>query len=245
VDLIHDPSLAETARILEYRDILRRVTVAPEIGGASEFIRACTAAGIVCSGGHSDATYEDVRRGVEAGMTHLTHHWSAMSSCRRVNAKRIAGMVEAGLVSDDLTTEVIADGRHLPTSLLRLAYKCKGAERLCLISDAMRGAGMPEGVYEVCGLPAVTRNGVAYTLDGQRLASSIIPMQTAVKHMILEAGIAPLDVLRMASLTPATVIGVADRKGSIAPGKDADILLIDPASFAVDEVILRGRRQRG
>ncbi|NLF38147.1 N-acetylglucosamine-6-phosphate deacetylase, partial [bacterium] len=193
--LIHDPTPDEIARVLGYGDLIRRITLAPEIPGALEFIRAAAQQGICVSGGHSMATYEEVRRAAEAGVRHITHLWSAMSTVKRVNAKRFAGMVEAALLCDDLTTEVIADGRHLPTSLLRLAYKNKGAGGLCLVSDAMRASGMPEGVYEVCGLDAVVEDGVALTMDRSCFASSIITMEAAVQHMILDAGIAPLDAL--------------------------------------------------
>jgi len=243
VDLIHEPTdPEEIARVLSYARYIKRVTLAPEINGALDLIRQLVRRGIIVSGGHSTATYEEVRLACEAGMTHLTHHWSAMSGVRRIEAKRFAGMVEAGLICDDLTTEVIADGRHLPTSLLRLAYKCKGAHRLCLISDAMRAAGLPEGVYEVCEMQAVVTDGVAVTMDRKAFASSIITLDQAVRHMVMSVGVSLPDALRMASLTPAEVIGVQHRKGSLAAGKDADILILNREHLTVEQVFRSGKR---
>jgi N-acetylglucosamine-6-phosphate deacetylase len=242
-ELIHDPTdPEEIARVLSYARHLKRVTLAPEINGALALIRELAQRDVTISGGHSAATYREVRLGREAGMTHLTHHWSAMSGVRRVEAKRFSGMVEAGLVCDDLTTEVIADGRHLPTSLLRLAYKCKGAGKLCLISDSMRAAGLPEGVYEVCEMQAVVVDGVALTMDRTCFASSIITVDQAVRHMVMSAGISLADALRMASLTPAEVIGIQHRKGSLAVGKDADILILNRENLTVEQVFRRGQR---
>ena len=243
VDLIHDPTNPDEIRqVLAYAEYFKRVTIAPEIDGALPFIRALSSRGITVSGGHSNATYQEVRLAREAGLTHLTHHWSAMSGVRRVNAKRYSGMIEAGLVCDDLTTEVIADGRHLPTSLLKLAYKCKGPERLCLISDAMRASGLPEGGYEVCEMPVLVEDGVAVTMDRTSFASSIITLDRAVQHMVHTVGLPLLDVLRMASLTPAEVIGVQDRKGSLTAGKDADIVILNRDDLTVETVVIGGKQ---
>lgn len=246
VDLIHDPVDAdECARVASRVPALARITLAPEIPGALPFIRRLSAAGVVVSGGHSNATYREVRLGREAGMTHLTHHWSAMSGVRRVAATRFAGMIEAGLVCDDLTTEVIADGRHLPTSLLRLAYRCKGPDGLCLVSDAMRASGMPEGIYEVCEMPALVEDGVAVTPDRTSFASSIITLVDAVRHMVKTVGIALPDALRMASRTPATVIGRRQRKGALLPGLDGDVVVLDPRELTVQAVVIGGRLVEG
>jgi N-acetylglucosamine-6-phosphate deacetylase len=241
VELLHDPTPEEIERVLGYAGVCRWITLAPEIGGALELTRRATERGMCISGGHSSATYEEVRRAADAGLRHITHLWSAMSMVKRVRAKRYAGMVEAALLCDDLTTEVIADGRHLPTSLLRLAYKCKGADKLCVISDAIRASGMPEGVYEVCGLKATIEDGVALTEDRMRFAGSVITMEKAVQHMILDVGLPPIEVLRMASHTPARVIGVDARKGMLKEGMDADIVVLDAATFSVQQVMARGR----
>ena len=227
VELIHDPVPDEIARIIAYSDRLVRLTVAPEIPGALELISTLADLGVVVSGGHAEATFEETMRGVDAGMTHLTHHWSAMQGVHREQAKRITGMVEAGLLRDELTTEVIADGKHLPTSLLQLAYKCKGRDGMCLISDSMRAGGMPEGRYEVCEMDAIVEGGVAYTLDKKAFASSIISMDMAVRHMVKVVGVSLLDTIYMATYSPAKIIGVDDRKGSLAAGKDADVVLLD------------------
>ena len=240
--LIHDPTEAEVAELLENLDVLKRITLAPERPGALAAIRQLAQAGVLVSGGHTDGYYSDVRRAAEAGMRHITHLWSSMTMTRRIEAKRFAGVVEATLVSDDLTTEVISDGWHLPSSLVRLAYKCKGPEKLCLISDAMRASGMPPGVYEVCGLDALVETGVAVTLDRKGFASSIITLDQAVQHTARTVGLALLETLRMASATPARIIGVSDRKGLLAPGRDADLVLLDPATLAVAGVWTKGKK---
>lgn len=242
-DLIHDPTDPEELdRILSYVPPIKRLTLAPENPGALDFTRRLVERGVIVSGGHSVADYRQTRLAREAGMTHLTHHWSGMVNVKRVEAKRYTGMVEAGLVCDDITTEVISDGRHLPTSLVRLAYKCKGPKGLCLVSDSMRAAGMPEGVYEVCEMDAVVVDGVALTMDKKCFASSIITLDIAVRHTTRTVGIALQDVLRMATLTPAEIIGVQDRKGSLTPGKDADVIIMNPGNLVVEQVFLRGKR---
>ena len=141
---LKNPLPEEYRRILDYsRDIIR-VSVAPELPGALELGRELRQRGILPSVGHTSATYDELLLAMEAGYKHVTHLYSAMSGVKRINAYRVAGVIEGALLRDDLTAEIIADGRHLPASLIRLAYKSKGADRLALVTDAMRAAGMPD-----------------------------------------------------------------------------------------------------
>ena len=241
--LLLDPVPPHTTQIMQYADIIKRMTLAPEDPGAMDFIRELTAKGIMVSIGHSAATYEQVALAIEAGATHVTHLYNAMSTIKRVNAKRYAGVLEAALEREDLTTEIIADGKHLPTCLLRIAFKCKGPEKLILISDCMRALGLPEGkLYEVCGQMALYEDGVGYTPDKQAFASSAIPMCEAVRHMVQTVGVSLKDVLTMASLTPAKLMGIDSFKGSLASGKDADLLILDRASLRPVYVMAMGQQ---
>jgi N-acetylglucosamine-6-phosphate deacetylase len=228
---------------MRYADIIKRVTIAPEEPGAMAFIRQLSARGIVASIGHSTATYEQVARAVEAGASHVTHLYSAMSTVTRVEAKRYAGVLEAALERDDLTTEVIADGKHLPTSLLRLAFKCKGPEKLILVSDSTRALGMPEGkLYELCGQMALHEDGVGYTPDKKAFAGSVITMAVAVRHMVQTVGVSLRDVLTMASLTPAKIMGIESSKGSLQAGKDADLVILHRTSLSPIYVMAMGQQ---
>jgi len=242
-ELILNPTPKNTAPIMKHADILRIVTLAPEAKGGLRFIERLADKGILVSIGHSSATYEQVARAIEAGARHVTHLWSAMSTVRRVEAKRYAGVLEAALERDDLTTEIIADGKHLPTSLMRLAYKVKGPEKLVLVSDCMRAGGLPEGkVYEVGGQKALYEDGVGYTLDRKSFASSVISLDFAVRHLVQTVGISLMDALTMASLTPARITGIEKSRGSIAPGKIADLVILQKATLKPVFVMARGQK---
>ena len=244
----HDPALLrmptgeERERLLAYAGDLARVTLAPERDGALELTADLAAQGVLVSGGHSDALYAQVCRAMEAGMRHITHLWSAMSTVRRIGAKRHSGMLEAALLEDGLTGEIIADGYHLPTSLMRMALRLKGADRLCLVSDAMRASGQGPGEYDVCGLKAVVEpgDGVAMTADRTAFAGSIATMRQCLRQMVDVVGVSLGDALRMATLTPAAILGVEDRVGRLAPGCYADVLVLECGTLDVRHLLLGG-----
>ena len=219
----------ETDEILAASDRILRWTAAPELPGAERFAEACLSHGVLPCIGHTDATFEETVRAYEAGFTHVTHLYSCMSSVHRVNAYRVAGVLEAAYYLDGMTVELIADGCHLPHELLRYAYKFKGREKIALVTDSMRAAGMPEGPSVLGaldnGLPVAVERGVAWLEDRSAFAGSVATMDRLVRTMT-EAGISLTDAVYMASASPAKILGLDDR-GVLAPGKRADFTLFD------------------
>jgi N-acetylglucosamine-6-phosphate deacetylase len=223
--------------------LVRWMTLAPEVDGAFALIAALRARGATAAAGHTEATEPEIRRAMRAGLSHATHLYCAMSTITKDGPRRIPGLVETALAADDLTTEVIADGHHLDPTLLRIAARAKGPDRLLLVTDAMRGAGMPDGTYAFGpphGAPAVVQGGVARTPDNTGFASSTARMSDLVRTMVGRAGCALPDALRMASLTPATALGLGDRKGRLRAGWDADVVLLEP-DLAVRATVVAGR----
>lgn len=215
-------------RLLAYAELIRIFTFAPELPGAGTLTDRLVALQIVPAAGHSAAREEDVRPLLERGLRHMIHLWSAQSTTIREGAWRKPGLLEVSLTYDNLTAEMIADGKHLPPTLMRLATKCLGPDRLCLISDATSGAGLPEGSRFVMGeMEYEVRDGVGMLLDGSAFAGSTTLLNQMVKVVIDQVGLPVEEVVRMATLTPARVIGVDDRKGSLAPSKDADIVVFE------------------
>jgi N-acetylglucosamine-6-phosphate deacetylase len=248
---LRPPTEADYGPYFEYADDIRTATVAPELEGAENFVRACRAQGIRCNAGHSHATFEQVEAAVGWGVRHIDHLFCAMSDRARLRQKKAfpmrGGVMEATLYFDELTTEVIADGQHLAPSLLRLAYKIKGPDRLALVSDAMRALDMPDGEYVFGpkeGGDLIRRQGnVGVTMDGKALASGVLGMDDAVR-IFLQSTWAPLpEVIRMATLTPARILGVERELGSIEVGKWGDLLVTD-RDLNIREVYVAGERVR-
>jgi N-acetylglucosamine-6-phosphate deacetylase len=211
--------------------------VAPELLGAESFAIACKRNGVRLNLGHSHATFDQVERAVGWGARHVDHLFCAMSDRARLRLEQTypmrGGLMEATLCLDALTTEIIADGRHLANELLRLAFKVKGPDRLALVTDAMRGMDMPDGHY-VFGPKELNElvlksNGVGLTLDGKALASAVAGMDEGFRNMVRATG-APLHVVAgMASLTPARIAGLDAEMGSLSVGKRADFVLMNDA----------------
>ena len=250
------PRPEEYLRLLDaHPGLVRWVTLAPEIDGALELIAALRERGgpsggwaIVAAAGHTEATELQIREAIGVGLCHATHLYCAMSTITKRGPERIPGLVETALASDDLTTEVIADGHHLAPALLRIAARAKGPERLLLVTDAMRGAGMPDGTYTfgpLNGSLAIVEGGVARTPDNTGFASSTVRANVLVRTMVDLAGCSLPDALRMASATPAAALGLAARKGRLAPGYDADLVILDEtlevqAAVVAGNVVYRG-----
>ena len=228
---IRSPDPEEYRGILSAYPSIRRWSAAPELSGALDLGAYLRSKGVLAALAHTDAVYEEVLAAFEKGYTHATHLYSAMSGVTRRGTTRYAGAVESAFLIDDMTVEIIADGVHLPPPLLKLVYKIKGAGRTALITDAMRGAGMPPGESLLGsrhnGLKVIVEDGVAKLPDRSAFAGSVATADRLVRNMIQLADVPISDAIRMMTSTPAAIMGVADRKGTLAPGKDADIVLFD------------------
>lgn len=223
-----------------YKDIIKRTTIAPEVENNINYFPALKDLGIQLSIGHSCAEYKDVLYAVEKGATSITHLYNAMSQTKKVGPFRIGGVLEAGLTIDSLYTEMIADGYHVPDESMVIAYRCKGADKLLICSDASQAAGGMHGdVIHTCGVTFVIENGVAMNSERTSLASSVTPLDQMVRHLIFKTSLPAFNVVKMASTTPAKMMGINDWKGSIAIGKDADINLVDK-EFNVVSTFFRG-----
>jgi N-acetylglucosamine-6-phosphate deacetylase len=238
---VRAPTPGENRGYLDRAGIIKRITLAPEIPGVPEFIGELARQGIIASGGHSDATITQTLEAIDRGMSMITHLYSAMSTIVKSGPFRIAGMLEATLLDDRVATELIADLRHVSRELLLLALKTKAQHTVCFVTDAMRGAGMPDGIYTFGsgkGTPAVVEGGVARNLQNTGFASSTVRMIDLVRNGAQALGLDLESAVRRASLIPATIAGVAHRKGSIEVGKDADLVLLE--GFEVRTTIARG-----
>jgi N-acetylglucosamine-6-phosphate deacetylase len=224
---IKNPDPHEWTRMLAFADVVRRMSVAPELPGALDLGRDLVGRGIVAAIGHTAATYEDVVDAIEAGFTHVTHMYSSMSGLRRVKAFRVPGVIEATLLLDELSTEMIADGRHLPAALMRLIIKAKGLDRLCVCTDAVRVAGFPDGEYTSAGRTVLVEDGVAKLPDRSVFAGSTATMDRCLRTMVHEVGLSLQDALKLATVNPARFMGIDGDRGTLAPGKRADLVLLD------------------
>jgi len=225
---LKNPEPEEYLEILDQYPFILRVSAAPELPGALELGRELRRRGIVAAIGHTNAYFEDVLAAVEAGYTHVTHLYYGIEGVRRGNCYRRAGTVEAGLLLDELTVEVIADGKHLPPSLLQLVYKCKGAHGMALCSDALRAAGMPEGVYQMGSedYQVVVEDGVAWLPDRSAFAGSVVAGSELLRTMVELAGVPLPDAVKMATTTPARILKLDDQLGSLDKGKYADLVVL-------------------
>ena len=228
---IRNPDPAEYKEILASASFIRRWSAAPELEGAIEFGKYVSGKGILVSMAHTDAIYEEALQGFENGYTLATHLYSAMSGVTRRNAYRYAGVIEAAYIIDEMDVEIIADGIHLPPPLLKLVYKIKGAGKTALITDAMRGAGMPEGESVLgnidTGLKVIIENGVAKLPDRSAFAGSVATADRLVRNMINLADVSLMDAVRMMTVTPARILKADHFTGSLTTGKAADMVIFD------------------
>jgi N-acetylglucosamine-6-phosphate deacetylase len=240
---IRYPDPAEYMEILSTSPVIKRWSAAPELPGALEFGRYLTDRNILAALAHTDAIYEEVVKGYEAGFTHATHFYSCMSGVSRRHAFRYAGVIESAYLIDGMTVEMIADGIHLPAPLLKLVYKIKGPERTALITDAMRAAAMPEGPSVLGsfkdGLAVLVEDGVAKLPDRSAFAGSVATADRLVRNMVDLAEVPLHDAVRMMSETPASILRIQDRKGTLVKGKDADLVIFDDR-INIDTTIVNG-----
>jgi len=236
------PADGSAEPLLAYGDVLRIFVLAPELPGALELVTALDRHGIIPAAGHSSARDADLAAAMACGLRHITHIWSAQSSTIRVGPWRKPGLLEASLVFDGLMVEMISDNRHLPPTLMALAYKCIGPDRLCVISDATSGAGLPEGSpFTIGGMAYEVREGVGMLIgDDTTFAGSSTLLNQMVPVLTDAVGIPLVEAVRMVTLTPAKAIGRADQKGSLEPGKDADVAIFNP-DFTAWKTMIGGR----
>jgi N-acetylglucosamine-6-phosphate deacetylase len=246
---LRPPQEEEYREYLRFAECILTATVAPELPGAEAFVRACVAARVRCNAGHSHCTFAQMEEAIRWGVRHVDHLYCAMSDRARLRQTQTypmrGGLLEATLYFDELTTEIIADGKHLAPELLRLAFKVKGPDRLALVTDCNRALDMPDGVYlfgpSDGGEPILRRDGVGVMPDGLSLASGVMGMDHMVRTMLAQTPATLPEVVRMASLTPARIAGVAAERGSIEVGKLADLVVLD-RELNVLQVYVRGRR---
>ncbi len=245
---IRPPVEQEFEQYLEYADDLVTATVAPEVPGAKEFALACKSKGVRTNVGHSWATFAQMTEAVAWGVRHVDHLFCAMSDKSKLRQFQMypmqGGVLEATLFYDELTTEVIADGKHLDAGLLQLALKIKGPDRLALVTDCSRALDMPNDREYLIGPrdggePFIKRDGVGMMPDGSALASSAEGMDHMVRTFQHLTGRPLYEVIRMASLTPARIAGRDGDLGSLERGKQADVLVLD-RDLAVKRVFIEG-----
>lgn len=241
---LRNPEPEEYNAILEASDDIMRWSLAPELKGAIEFGKVLRSKNILPSIAHTDAICEEVEEAFDAGFTHVTHLYSCMSTITRRNAYRYAGALEATYLIDDMTVEIIADGVHLPKSLLRYVYKFKGPDKIALCTDSMRGAGMPDGESILGSLQGgqkvIIEDGVAKLPDRTAFAGSVATADRLIRTMIGLADVPLEEAIRMITLTPARILKIDKTKGSIEIGKEADLVLFDK-DININTTIINGK----
>jgi len=241
---IRNPDPEEYREILNNSSVIKRWSAAPELKGAMEFGRYVTSKGVVASIAHTDAIYEDVLVAMKNGYSLATHLYSGMSGVTRRNAFRYAGVIESAFLIDEMDVEIIADGIHLPPPLLKLVYKIKGAGKTALITDAMRAAGMPEGESILGslknGLKVIIEDGVAKLPDRSAFAGSVATTNLLVRNMVTMAGVPLLQAVQMATVVPAKIMKIENKKGTLAAGMNADIVVFDE-DINIETTIIRGK----
>ena len=241
---IRDPDPREYEYIISRFNSIKRWSAAPELKGAIPFARYLRSKGILVSLAHTDAIYEEVTEAFENGYTLATHLYSGMSGVTRRNAFRYAGVIESAFIIDEMDVEIIADGVHLPAPLLKLIFKIKGRDKIALITDAMRAAGMPPGESIIgnlnTGIKVIVEDGVSKLADRSSFAGSVATADRLVRTMINMAGVSLVDAIRMITQTPASIMKISDQKGSLAVGKDADVVIFDE-NILIHTTMVKGK----
>jgi N-acetylglucosamine-6-phosphate deacetylase len=241
---IRNPDPAEYHEIQSSTSCIKRWSSAPELKGSIELGRFLRSKNILPAIAHTDAIYEEVLEAFDNGYTLITHLYSAMTGVTRRNAYRYAGVIESAYLIDEMDVEIIADGVHLPPPLLKLVYKIKGADRIALITDAMRAAGMPEGESILgsihSGLKVIVEDGVAKLPDRSSFAGSVATANRLLKTMVQMAAVPINDAVKMLTTTPARIINVSDTKGELVAGKDADIVIFND-DFTIQKTMIQGK----
>jgi N-acetylglucosamine-6-phosphate deacetylase len=238
-EFIQEPNPWAIDQLLAFADVIKIVTLAPELPGALALIDRLRLHKIVVSGGHSDATDVEARAAFEYGMGHVTHTFNAMSSAQRRGIYREAGLLEFALSEPQIVCELIADGHHVMPTLMKMLYRAKGFLGICLVTDATAGAGLPEGrEFSLSGRSCVVGDGVCLLADRSALAGSASRMIDLVRVMVNQVGVPLHEAMAMATANPARALGLT-AKGKLEPGADADLVVLSPA-LEVRRTLLAG-----
>ena len=227
-EFIQKPSPAHVQQLLAHADVIKRVTIAPELPGALEAIESFHAHGISVSGGHSNAFDEDARAAFERGMRSVTHTFNCMSSARHRGVYRVGGLLEFALSEPQISCELIADGHHVSPTLMKMLYRAKGCGGICLVTDATPGAGLPDGSrFSLFGNDCIVEAGVCLLADRSALAGSASQMIHLVRTMVRKVNVPLNEAIAMVTQNPARAISL-DTKGRLVVGADADLVVLSP-----------------
>ena len=239
VEFIQDPTPAAVDRLVEHVEVLKRLTIAPELPGAFDAIGRLSTARVSVSGGHSDCSDDEARAAFDRGMRSVTHTFNCMSSARRDGIYRTAGLLEFALSEPEIVCELIADGHHVSPTLMKMLYRAKGAHGICLVTDATAGAGLKEGSrFSLYGKECVAGNGVCLLADRSGLAGSAARMIDLIDTLVHDVDLALHEVVMMATANPARLLGLED-KGELKAGADADFVVLSPR-LEVRRTFVRG-----
>ncbi|WP_217146428.1 N-acetylglucosamine-6-phosphate deacetylase, partial [Streptomyces sp. AC627_RSS907] len=237
--LLRDPDPADVRKLVDAaRGTAKMMTLAPELPGGLDSVRLLVEAGVIAAVGHTDSTYDATRDAIEAGASVATHLFNAMPSLLH----RAPGPVAALLEDERITVELINDGTHLHPATLELAFHRAGADRVAFITDAMGAAGMEDGIFPLGPMKVEVKDGVARISDGPTagsIAGSTLTLDQVFRRAVTIDGLSVEQTVRALSATPARVLGLSDRVGSVEPGKDADLVVLDE-HFALVGVMRRG-----
>jgi len=225
-EFIQDPSPVAVLQLLEYADVIKRITIAPELPGALEAIENFHVRKVSVSGGHSDAWDQDARGAFDRGMRSVTHTFNCMSSARRRGLHRVGGLLEFALSEPQISCELIADGHHVSATLMKMLYRAKGAAGICLVTDATAGAGLADGSqFSLFGNECIVEHGVCLLADRSALAGSASRMIDLVRALVKDAEVPLHEAIAMATENPARAIDL-EKKGRLAVGADADLVVL-------------------
>jgi N-acetylglucosamine-6-phosphate deacetylase len=240
-EFIRDPDGESVDQLLKFSHVIKRMTLAPELPGALDLIDQLGERNISVSGGHSDASDEESRAGFIHGMRHVTHTFNGMSSARRKGVYREAGLLEFALSEPEILCELIADGHHVSTTLMKMLYRAKGPTGICLVTDAIAGAGLSEGTrFSLSGLDCVVSDGVCLLADRSALAGSASRMIDLVRVIVNDVKSPLHEAVAMASANPARALG-SMAKGRLEVGADADFVVLS-MDLEVRQTFVAGER---